>query len=51
MSVRQDDEPRREHEGRESMLAASTGLIVALVILVVVLVGAFYFVWKRAPRK
>ena len=32
------------------MLAASAGLIVALGILVVVLVVAFFFVWKRAPR-
>jgi hypothetical protein len=32
------------------MLAVSTGLVVALVILVVVLGGAFFFVWKRAPR-
>ena len=43
---------RREYERREPMLAAvGTGLIVALAILVVVLVVAFVFVLKRAPRK
>ncbi len=33
------------------MLAASTGLIVALAILVVILIVAFAFVWRRAPRR
>jgi len=32
------------------MIAVGTGLVVALAILVVVLVGAFVFVWRRAPR-
>ncbi len=32
------------------MIAASGGLIVALAILVVVLIVAFVFVWRRAPR-
>ena len=32
------------------MIAASGGLIVALAILVVVLIAAFVFVWRRAPR-
>lgn len=32
------------------MIATSNGVIVALAILVVVLIGAFVFVWRRAPR-
>jgi hypothetical protein len=33
------------------MLAAGTGLIVALAILVAILIVAFFFMWKRAPRR
>ena len=47
-SVRQDATIHVVKGGH--VLAASAGLIVALGILVVVLVVAFFFVWKRAPR-
>jgi hypothetical protein len=47
-SVRQDETVHIVKGGH--VLAVSAGLVVALAILVVVLVVAFFFVWKRAPR-